>query len=185
MQVTCYYDYTCPYSYRAFRWLTRLQGVVDLDVAWATYSLKEANRPEGTPSPLGDEPPSISVLALALAHAAREADFAGYHEATFAAMQDRRVSQAELQELAASAGVSLADFDLNRRRWIASVVDEHAEATRRWRVFGTPSLVLDDHAVAFVKLAQLPEPAADPQVWTSLCTLAYCHPELLEIKRPG
>lgn len=184
MHVTISYDYTCPYSYRAFRWFSRLQeSVPDLEVRWATFSLKEANRDADSPSPFDDpEISSASVLALALAHAARQADFARYHTAVFEAMQARRVGEADLLAAAADAGVDTGAFDLERRQWLGRVAEEHRDARARG-VFGTPTLAFDD-ALAFVKLAELPPAGDDAEVWNSLCVLARCHPEFVEIKRP-
>jgi predicted DsbA family dithiol-disulfide isomerase len=184
MQVKIYYDYTCPYSYRAFRWFRRLQEKVPgLEVRWATYSLKEANRGVSSPSPFDDPGiSSISVLALALAHVARLADFDCYHQAVFDAMQAGRVDQGNLLAAAGDAGVDTDAFELDRQRWLRLVAEEHAEA-KALGVFGTPTLVFDD-AVAFVKLAELPPDDDDVELWHSLCVLARCHPELVEIKRP-
>lgn len=50
-------------------------------------------------------------------------------------------------------------------------------------MFATPTLVFDD-VVAFVKLTQLPPGDDDVELWHSLCAVARCHPELVEIKRP-
>ncbi len=184
MQVKIYYDYTCPYSYRAFQWFHRLrEAVPGLEVSWATYSLKEANRGASSPSPFDDrEISSVSVLALALAHAARQADFDHYHQAVFDAMQAHRLDEGDLLAAATDAGVDTAAFDLDRDQWLSHVAEEHGEA-KALGVFGTPTLVFDD-AVAFVKLAELPPDDDDVEIWHSLCVLARCHPELVEIKRP-
>lgn len=188
MHVTCFYDYTCPYTHRAFRWLARLEeSAAGFHVDWATFSLKEANREPGAPSAFEETRiSSVSVLALALAHAARKADFPRYHQAVFHAMHEesRRPAAPELLELAARAGVDVAKFDRQRDRWLAAVADEHREGVRRFQVFGTPTLVTDDHAAVFLKLASTPLTDQDAELWHSLYTLARCHPELIEIKRP-
>ncbi|MGH9183334.1 MAG: DsbA family protein [Acidimicrobiales bacterium] len=184
--MNCYYDYTCPYSYRAFQWLTRLEEVVpDLAVEWRTFALKEANRDPHTPSPFDDpEISSVSVLALALAHAARRADFARYHARVFEAMQVRRLGELDVLAVAADAGVDLDSFEEERPRWLRQVAEAHDRATSRWRVFGTPTLILDGDAAVFLKLAEVPARNDDEEVWSALCVLARCHPELMEIKRP-
>lgn len=186
MQVTCYFDYTCPYSYRAFQWLSRLSATVpDIAVRWSTFSLKEAHHDPGTPSPFDDPGlSSLSVLALALAHAVPPASFGQYHQGAFEALQTRRVGEPELLGLAAEAGVDIPRFDGERARWLSAVVREHREATTRWQVFGTPTLIIAETAAVFLKFAELPDPAGDADVWRSLCTLAVCHPEVVEIKRP-
>jgi predicted DsbA family dithiol-disulfide isomerase len=193
MQVSCYFDYTCPYSYKALTWLRAARGGgADLEVAWRTFSLKEANRDPGTPSPFDDPGiSSVSVLALALAHAARQAagpaDFDRYHLAVFQAMQvqRRRLDERALLELAGAAGVDVAAFDHDRARWLGAVAAEHRQAAGRLGVFGTPTLVLEGGAVIFIKLATPPAAGWAGELWQSLCTIARCHPELLEIKRPS
>jgi protein-disulfide isomerase len=184
MQVTCYYDYTCPYSYRAFQWLGRVERVLpDVAVGWQTFALKEANRDPSAPSPFDDpEVSSVSVLALALAHAAQDGDFARYHAAVFEAMQVGRVEEQDLLAAAADAGVDIDSFQRERPRWLDTLAAAHHEATSRWHVFGTPTLILDGDAV-FLKLAGVPPATADEEVWGALCVLARCHPELIEIKR--
>lgn len=186
MQVTCYYDYTCAYSHRAFQWLTRLERALpDLTVQWRTFSLKEANRDADTASPFDDpDISSVPVLALALAHAARGTGFARYHAHVFEAMQERRLQEQDLLAAAAEAGVDVDSFGRERRRWLHEVATTHADATSRWSVFGTPTLILDGDTAAFLKLGEVPAREHDEEVWRALCVLARCHPELLEIKRP-
>jgi 2-hydroxychromene-2-carboxylate isomerase len=188
MKVSCYYDYTCAYSYKAMVWLKRLrQQGTTLDVAWRTFSLKEANRDRDTASPFDDPGiSSISVLALALAHAAREADFETYHRSVFKAMHHdgRHLDEGDLLALATVAGVDTAAFEQDRARWLRSVAQEHREGVARFGVFGTPTFVLEDQAVVFLKLADPPASGEEMQLWQAICALARCHPELLEIKRP-
>jgi 2-hydroxychromene-2-carboxylate isomerase len=188
MKVSCYYDYTCAYSYTAMVWLKRLrQQGTTLDLAWRTFSLKEANRDPDTASYFDDPGvSSVSVLALALAHAARQADFETYHRSVFEAMHHdgRRLGEGDLLTLAAAAGVDTAAFNEDRARWLCAVAQEHREGVARFGVFGTPTLVLEDQAVVFLKLADPPSSGEETQLWHAICTLARCHPELLEIKQP-
>jgi protein-disulfide isomerase-like protein with CxxC motif len=156
----------------------------EVELCWRTFSLREANRVPASPSPFDDpEDASVSVLALALAHAVREADFDRYHRAVFRAMhvEHRRLGEADLLEMAAGAGVDVEHLD--RARWLAALAGEHREAAEHLGVFGTPTLVLDGEAVVFLKLAEPPVEGEESDLWRSLCTLARCHPELLEIKR--
>lgn len=186
MLVSCFIDYTCQYSFRAFRWLTRLQHPAGLDVRWATFSLKEANRDAGTPSPFDDpQISSLSVLALALGHAARGTGSSRYHELVFEAMHAdrRRLHEAALLELAGEAGVDVEQFNQQRGRWLEAVAAEHRAGAREFDVFGTPTLVVGDHAAVFLKLSEIPAPEQDAELWRSLHNLACCHPELIEIKR--
>lgn len=189
MQVTCYYDYTCPYSWRAYRWLGATEDAgADVTVKWRTFSLKEARRTEGVPLPFDEEPiTSVSLLALALAHAARHADFLRYHDAVFATMHSgtgRHLTEEDLLVEAAGAGVDVARFDREQSTWLAAVAAEHQDGVRRYGLFGTPTLVVENGATAFVKLAEVPTGSRATELWSALCTLATYHPELLELKRP-
>ena len=188
MHVNVFFDYTCPYSYRALPWIETVVGAGrDVAVCWRTFSLKEANHDHDSPSPFDDpEISSISVLALALAHAAKKAEFDRYHRSVFEAMlgDGRRLGEDELLALAAAAGVDVAMFEQERPRWLAAVAQDHREGVVRYGVFGTPTLVLDEGEVVFVKLASTPQRGQELGLWQSLRTVAQCFPELIEIKRP-
>ena len=187
MHVNVFFDYTCPYSYRALPWIEAVVGAGhDVAVCWRTFSLKEANHDHDSPSPFDDpEISSISVLALALAQAARKAESDRYHRSVFEAMHGdgRRLGEDELLALAAAAGVDVATFEQERPRWLAAVAQDHREGLR-YGVFGTPTLVFDEGEVVFVKLASTPERGQELGLWESLRTVAKCFPELVEIKRP-
>lgn len=188
MNVTCFYDYTCAYSWRAAQWLSDAsRGDADVSVAWRTFSIKEANRDSTAPSPFVPAGSGLSVVALALAHAARQCDFGRYHQDVFAAMHvaGDRVEEEQLLAIAADAGVDIDAFNQNRQTWLDAVAAEHREAVERHGVFGTPTLVFDGGTTTFVKLGQVPQPGEAAALWNAMCTLAVCHPELLEIKRPN
>jgi len=185
--LTIYYDYTCQYSYRAMHWMDRVRAArPGLEIEWATFSLKEVNKtPDEVSYLTASSPPSVSVLAQALAHAAREADFDAYHRALFEAMQGegRHVGDEELLEFARAAGVDVDAFDKDRGRWVASVGAEHKEAVARWGVYGTPTLILDG-AAAFVRLREVPGSDA-ASLLDSLGGIAGSSADLAEIFRPS
>jgi predicted DsbA family dithiol-disulfide isomerase len=190
MRVTCYIDYTCPYSYRARRWLRSVEAAAggDLAVSWRTFSLKQANQDPDSASVFADPATaSVSVLALAWAHAARAAGADGFHDAVFDALHRdrRRLRPDDLAALAGAAGVDTAGFDRDRPRWLHAAAVEHHEAVARYGVFGTPTLLFDPRSVVFVKLATAPAGGEALRLWQALGTLARGHPELVEIKRPA
>ncbi len=193
-RLAIYYDYTCPYSYRAAQWLWRVrQAGRAFDLAWKPFALKEVNRPPGAPShfaPSATE--SVGILALELAQAATAAGaatFTRYHGAVFAAMHadGRRVTADGLLALAREAGVATTPFLREREagRWLRRVAREHREGLARWHVFGTPTLVVDDAVATYLKFAAAPASPADAaEVYDALLCLGRRHPELVEIKRP-
>ena len=187
--LTIYYDYTCQYSYRAMHWMDLLRTARPaLQIGWATFSLKEVNRePDDSSFVTASSPPSVSVLAQALAHAARAADFDTYHRGVFEAMQGegRHLDEADLLSFAKDAGVDVSAFEAERGRWVASVGAEHREAAARWGVYGTPTLILDG-AAAFVRLREVPGSEGEAiTLLDSLGGIAGSSADLAEIFRPS
>jgi 2-hydroxychromene-2-carboxylate isomerase len=188
MRVTCYFDYSCGYSYRASE-LFRVVGAArpELKVTWRTYLLKEVNRKDDEPSFFdASEIESLALLALALSHAARAKDFEGYHTNTFEAFHrgTPKVTRDELLELASASGVDVDAVMGEQPAWIERVAQEHVEGRERWSVFGTPTLVLAGESAVYLKLSEVPEPDKAQELWDALWSLALSHPELVEIKRP-
>lgn len=192
--IIIYYDYTCPYSYRAACWLRRLEEAGrELEVEWKTFSLKEVNRSGGEPSVFDRQrAESVSVLALELAKAAQAAGpgvFERYHYRVFEAMHDdgRKLKASDLLTIARDAGLDTGRFEVERREgvWLHRVAKDHREGAERWKVFGTPTLVLDGEAAVYLKFTQVPASPSDAaELFDALLCLARCHPELVEIKHP-
>ena len=182
MTVTVFYDYACPYSYRAARWVRQLEAP---EVEWRPFSLKEANSPPGTPSVFDDpDLSSTAVHALVLAEAAKEADFGAYHDAVYDAFhaEGRRLDAADVRAAAESAGVDLTEFDRRSAHWRAVAKAHHEHGRDDHGIFGTPTLVYDDGVSVFLKLTEIPAVVDSVRLWDGLRVLALCHPELVEIK---
>jgi hypothetical protein len=179
-----YFDYTCRYSYRAVHWLDQIPGA---KIEWRTFSLKEVNREPDEPSWLEpNAPPSLSVLALALGHAAREADFDRFHHAVFEAMhgEERHLEEHEFLALAAEAGVDVDAFSADRGSWVGRVGAEHRDAVTGLGVYGTPTVVLDGMA-AYVRLTDVPDSAeVAARILNGLDGIASSPANLVEIFLP-
>lgn len=146
-----FYDYTCGDSHR----LKLLLDQVGINPEWRTFSLKENKLEEGDSSLFeADEIESISVLALALAHAARESDFDRYHSEVFEAFhqEDHHVTPDELFSL---AGIKAAEFKRRQRDLAAKLAAEHRHAAQDLGVYGTPTVVLEDGSAFYVELEQV------------------------------
>lgn len=192
--ITIYYDYTCPYSYRALKWLERVRHASrELVAQWNVFALKEVNRPASAPSVFEETAPeSISLLALQLAKAAQAAGaevFERYHTAVFESMQGpgKKLTAQDLQQIARDAGLDIAAFQSGQQAgvWLQQVAHDHREGVARWKVFGTPTLVFDGQVAVYLKFTEIPpSPAQAVDVFDALHCLAQCHPELVEIKYP-
>ena len=184
VRLSVFYDYTCGYSYRFWRWLDACAAPLGLDVEWKAFSLREINRDPGTPSLFDPSGSSVSVLALALAHAAREADFDRYHRDVFNAMHEehRKVGPDDLLAIATGAGVDRDAFEAHRSRWTQSAGREHGEAVAGHGVFGTPTLILDGSAI-FIRFSEIP--SEQGPLFEILQRVCSGYPQLIEIKRPS
>jgi hypothetical protein len=181
--LTVYFDFTCGYSYRAMHWLDL---VPDLRVEWRTFSLKEVNRDPEESWLEATSPPSVSVFAQALAHAARAGDYDRYHHAVFEAMhgEHRRLSEEEFLQIAADAGADVDAFNRERGAWVARVRAEHYDAVERLGAYGTPTVVLED-AAAYVRLAEVPASEVEARtIVDGLRGLASSTANLVEVFRP-
>jgi hypothetical protein len=187
VDVACYFDYTCSYSYRAFRLFESLRPVQP-ELTWRTFLLKEVNRPGEEPSYFSrGRIDSVGLLALALAHASRTVDFGGFHATMFNAMhaENRRLSREDVCNIGADAGIDLTAFTRTEKKWVEAVASEHAGGVNHWGVFGTPTVIIGDESALYLKLAQVPSSAdAAAKLWEAVCTLAIAYPEVVEIKRP-
>lgn len=142
-----YYDYTCGDSHR----LKLMLDGLGLDAEWKTFSLKENKLEDGEPSLFDtEEIESISVLALALAHATRGSDFDRYHSAVFEAFhtENHHVTPDELFSL---ARVEPGEV----KGWTAKLAVEHHHATRELGVYGTPTVLLADGSAFYLELEQV------------------------------
>ena len=190
MNVTCFYDFTCGYSNRAWIWFERLRaGSLELEVDWRPFVLKEVKRQDHEPSALaGPTIDSVAVLALAIAEALRgEPGLESYRAEAFNAMHagDERPARDDVVEIAAHAGLDIEAFWRDETLWLGSVRDSHEGAVLARGVFGTPTLVFDDDSAVFLKLTELPPAAKDRSRWDAVTTFATRLPEIAELQRPS
>ncbi len=189
MDLACYFDFTCGYSYRAWMWIEGLRAAdLELDVDWRPFVLKEVNREEPDPSLLaGPTIDSVAVLALAAAEALRGQPGAErYRSETFHAMHagHERPARDEVVDIAARAGLDTDAFWRDETLWLGAVRASHEGAIARWGAFGTPTLVFADTAAMYLKLTELPE-GDDRALWDSIATVTTEFPEVTEMKRPS
>ena len=187
MELACYYDFTCGYSYRAWRWIERMRAAgTELDVDWRPFVLKEVNRDDAERSLLtGPTIDSVAVLALAIAEALRDQPGAeGYRAEVFHAMHsgDERPNREQVMAIANSNGLDTESFWRDETLWLGAVRVSHEGAVARWGTFGTPTLIVRDAAM-YVKLAELPT-GNDRELWDSVTTVTGAFPEVIELKRP-
>lgn len=183
-----YFDFTCAYSYRAWRWFERMNiDGAGLNLDWQPFVLKEVNRSEDDFSLLaGPKITSVAVLALAVAEALKETDMAErFRGEVFHSMHERveRPDRDEIIRIATDVGLDEDAFWREETAWLKAVRESHEKARSTLGVFGTPTLVPQNSGALYVKLEDVPRPD-DHHLLGTLVSLATDHPEVAELKRP-
>jgi predicted DsbA family dithiol-disulfide isomerase len=192
MELEVFYDYFCPFVYRASLLLQNVGATHPLKVAWRYFSLTQVNsKDEGWT--VWDAPTSENVrgrLAFKAAEAARhQARFEDFHMALLLARHRDRldIDQVEVVErVAVDSGLDVERFrkDVSDPTILESLARDHQQAVSEHGVFGTPTFVFPGGASAYVRLAEAPEGADAVRMFDRLVSIAAREPSILEIKRP-
>ncbi len=192
MEFELYYDYLCPFVYRAS---LLLEGVAEErrpEVHWRYFSLTQVNsKDEGWT--VWDAPAAEKVrgrLAFKAAEAARKQDrFDSFHAALLSARHQDRLDIDDVQvveRVAEGAGLELERFrrDIDDPAILVALARDHRHAVGAHGVFGTPTFVFPNGASAYIRLAEAPTGSDALQVFDRLIAVASDEPRILEIKRP-
>ncbi len=194
MEFEIYYDYRCPYVYRASVLLenVREMGAHDLTVHWRYFSLTQVNsKDEGWT--VWDAPPSEAVkgrLSFKAAEAARRQHrFDGFHMALLRARHRDRLDIEDVnvvERVAGESGLDLERFraDVADPKALNALARDHQHGVTRHGVFGTPTFVFSTGAAAYVRLSEVPTSSDSVGIFDRLVSIAADEPRILEIKRP-
>jgi predicted DsbA family dithiol-disulfide isomerase len=192
IEVEVFYDYFCPFVYRASVLLQNVGRTRPLEVTWRYFSLAQVNSKDDGWT-VWDAPASENVrgrMAFKAAEAARRQErFDDFHMPLLQARHRDRleIDQAEVVErVAVDAGLNLDQFrkDVSDPDILAALARDHRHAVSEHGVFGTPTFVFPDGASAYVRLAEAPDGPDATRVFDSLVSIAAREPSILEIKRP-
>ena len=194
IELDFFYDYHCPFVYRASQMLENVQktGARNLEMRWRFFSLTQVNStaPGWT---LWDAPESENVrgrLPFKAAEAARrQGSFGPFHTALLHARHsdDLDIDDITVVELVAeSAGLDLERFrqDINDPSILAPVARDHEEARSGHGVFGTPTFVFPGGGAAYVRLDHAPSGDEAVRILDRIVAVGQHEPAILEIKRP-
>jgi 2-hydroxychromene-2-carboxylate isomerase len=192
MEFEVYYDYTCPFVYRASLLLESVAAERSLDVSWRYFSLTQVNsKDEGWTA--WDAPAGEKVrgrLAFMAAEAARRQDrFEPFHAMLLRARHEDRINIDEVEAIEQVAGDSGLDLERFRRDLadptiLAALARDHTQAVSVHGVFGTPTFVFPNGASAYIRIAEVPGADDALTMFDSLMAIAADETRVLEIKRP-
>src|SRR6267142_2555837 len=164
-----FYDYSCPFVYRASVLLENAGRSRKLSVTWSYFSLTQVNsRDDGWTvwgAPIDERAERVQGrLAFMAAEAARrQGRFEQLHMPLLRARHRDRLEidlPEVVERVAVDAGLDLKRFrhDLADPDILAPLERDHLRARREHGVFGTPTFLFPDGSAAYVRLAE--EPAA-------------------------
>lgn len=199
--VDVFYDYLCPYVYRAGLWMAELQTLHgDLDVTWRYFPLKQVNntredwylweQPTTDPD-WADRRSASGLRGFWGAEAARqqgEQAFRRFHMALLKAVHAKNLSLGDDETVRTAARIAELDLeqweqDYGNTDLLERIRDDY-RAAREQGIFGTPTFVFPDVRPAYLKLTDVvPEDEVDAYWQTFVRTVAE-QPLFLEIKRP-
>ncbi len=192
MEFELYYDYLCPFVYRASLVLANVAAERRIDVRWRYFSLAQVNSKEAGWTAWA-APAAEKVrgrLAFKAAEAARRQDrFDPFHANLLAARHQDRLDIDEpkvVAQVAEESGLELERFrrDLDDLAILDALALDHRHAVATHGVFGTPTFVFPNGASAYIRLAEAPTGADALRLFDSLLAIAADEPRVLEIKRP-
>ncbi len=192
MEFELYYDYLCPFVYRASLLLANVAAERPIDIRWRYFSLAQVNsKEEGWTAWAAPAAERVrGRLAFKAAEAARRQDrFDPFHANLLAARHQDRLDIEDakvVDQVAEESGLKLERFrrDLADPTILEALARDHKYAVATHGVFGTPTFVFPNGASAYIRLAEAPSGADALQLFDSLLAIAADEPRVLEIKRP-
>jgi predicted DsbA family dithiol-disulfide isomerase len=192
MKFELYFDYQCPFVYRASLLIANVAAERSPDVHWRYFSLAQVNsKEEGWTvwdAPAGDR--VRGRLAFKAAEAARrQGRFDVFHPALLAARHEARSDVDDVhvvEQVADNTGLDLERFrrDVDDPAIMQAIARDHTHAAAAHGVFGTPTFVFPNGASAYIRLAEAPAGAQALDLYDRLIAMAADEPRVLEIKRP-
>jgi predicted DsbA family dithiol-disulfide isomerase len=195
MQFDLFYDYMCPFVYRASVLLQNVRdsGERTLDVRWRYFSLAQVNSKDDGWT-IWDAPASERArgqLAFKAAEAARRQDrFGDFHLSLLQARHRDRLDIDEVaivERVADEAGLDLDRFrkDVSDPDIAQAIARDHQPAVKEHGVFGTPTFLFPNGAAAYVRISEAPNGHDAIKVFDQIVSVAGGEPRILEIKRPN
>ncbi len=192
MEFELYFDYLCPFVYRASLLLANVAAERSPDVSWRYFSLTQVNSKDDGWT-VWDAPAADRVrgrLAFKAAEAARrQGRFDVFHPALLAARHQARSDIDDvrvIERVAEDSGLDLERFrrDVDDPSIMQALARDHMQGVAKHGVFGTPTFVFPNGASAYIRLAEAPAGAEAVDLYDRMIGMAADEPRVLEIKRP-
>lgn len=205
MQLTVFFDFLCPFAWRASRWLD--QVVVQrpsVSITWRYFSLEQVNAPADSGWFVWDQPDDYTGLrdgwssyrglhAFWAAEAVRrqgEDKFNRFRTALYDARHERKVdvaARSAVAEVAATCGIDMQTFsrDVHDRSLLEVLKRDHEYAKATYDCFGVPTLCFDDKNAVYVKLSEIVTAENVLPLFDDVAFTFVKRPYVVELKRPN
>lgn len=197
-KVTVYFDYLCPFAWRAAEMAEVIADELGLMFHWHHFSLYQSNYRGSNNWQLwnekivpNDETGTKGLLPFLASLAARRQRPEHFHQFRLEVMRKRHqhnqlYSLEMLTEVAENVGLCVSDFhkDLKNPECRTLLAREHHQAAAL-NVFGTPTFHFATGHLAYFRMAQLPASQEEMiRLFTDYRRLLESYPYLETVKRP-
>lgn len=196
--VTVYFDYLCPFAWRAAELAEVVAQELGITFAWRHFSLYQSNYQGdrhwqlwNDPIDFHDENGTKGLLPFLASCAARRQGEEAYHAFRLATLRARHqhcrpLTLKTVRDAAAAAELHLPSFeqDLGNPESRTLLAREHHQASNL-DVFGTPTFHFSSGHLAYFRIARLPASAREAvELFVNYQHLLETYPYLETIKRP-
>lgn len=189
---TIYFDFLCPWAYRAAMWIKDVQDAGRVSAEWRFFSLSENHRTReghgGVPVWEGDRQ-AAGIAAFTAAIAARAQGEVPYERFRLALQRARHEAgmKADLPEThrraAETAGLDLKRFERDLTEVdLTPLAQEHSQAVARG-VFGVPTLTWPTGRSYYLKITEIPPSDQAVALYDAIVGI-HAFDQVLEIKTP-
>lgn len=194
--IDVYIDYLCPYAHAGVAWLRNVRAQLngDLKINWKFFPLEQVNSDKGADWKVWEQSIDHRTrgwegfrAAVAALNQGEEA-FEKFHFAWFENLHDVQVGvkRQTVFEIAEKVGLNTAQFErdfADASLWKRIAADYEC-GKNTFGVFGTPTIVFENGASAYIQTRPAPPKDETLDVWNDFVQLVAERPYLKEIKRP-
>ncbi len=204
MHISVFFDYLCPFAWRASRWLDLVTAQrPDLTIDWRYFSLEQVNTPADSDWRLWEQPADYTgangsgkyraLNAFWATEAVRRQDvgaFQQFRRAVYDARHELNLDlhdRQALAEIAQSVGVDMAQYtrDMADRSLLVALQRDHEYAKATYDCFGVPTVCFANGYAVYIKLSALVSDEDAGPLFDDVCQNATHRPWLAELKRPN
>lgn len=204
MHISVFFDYLCPFAWRASRWLDLVTVQrPDLTIDWRYFSLEQVNAPADSDWRLWEQPADYTgangsgkyraLNAFWATEAVRRQDvgaFQQFRRAVYDARHELNLDlhdRQALAEIAQSTGIDMAQYtrDMADRSLLVALQRDHEYGKATYQCFGVPTVCFANGYAVYIKLSALVSDEDAGPLFDDVCQNAMHRPWLAELKRPN